>query len=30
MTARARGLIDRIVASGVSKTNMGGPLDPPS
>ncbi len=26
-TARARGLIDRIVASGVSKTNMGGPLD---
>jgi capsular polysaccharide export protein len=26
--ARARGLIDRIVASGVSKTNMGGPLDP--
>jgi len=28
MTARARGLIDRIVASGVSKTNMGGPLDP--
>ena len=24
---RARGLIDRIVASGVSKTNMGGPLD---
>lgn len=27
MTARARGLIDRIVASGVSKTNMGGPLD---
>lgn len=28
MTVRARGLIDRIVASGVSKTNMGGPLDP--
>ncbi|VXB08649.1 Capsule polysaccharide modification protein LipA [Brevundimonas sp. G8] len=28
MTARTRGLIDRIVASGVSKTNMGGPLDP--
>lgn len=27
MIARARGLIDRIVASGVSKTNMGGPLD---
>ncbi|CAN5410117.1 capsular polysaccharide biosynthesis protein [soil metagenome] len=27
MTARARALIDRIVASGVSKTNMGGPLD---
>jgi len=27
MTARARVLIDRIVASGVSKTNMGGPLD---
>ena len=27
MKARARGLIDRIVASGVSKTNMGGPLD---
>ena len=27
MTARARGLIDRIVASGISKTNMGGPLD---
>ena len=27
MTARARGLVDRIVASGVSKTNMGGPLD---
>ena len=27
LTARARGLIDRIVASGVSKTNMGGPLD---
>lgn len=25
--ARARGLIDRIVASGLSKTNMGGPLD---
>ncbi|WP_295172943.1 capsular polysaccharide biosynthesis protein [uncultured Brevundimonas sp.] len=28
MIARARGLIDRIVASVVSKTNMGGPLDP--
>ena len=28
MTARARALIDRIVASGISKTNMGGPLDP--
>lgn len=28
MTARARALIDRIVASGVSKTNMGAPLDP--
>lgn len=27
MTVRARGLIDRIVASGVSKTNMGAPLD---
>ena len=27
MTARTRGLVDRIVASGVSKTNMGGPLD---
>lgn len=27
MQTRARGLIDRIVASGVSKTNMGGPLD---
>jgi capsular polysaccharide export protein len=27
MTARASGLIERIVASGVSKTNMGGPLD---
>ena len=26
--ARARGLIDRIVETGVSKTNMGGPLDP--
>ncbi len=26
--ARARALIDRIVASGVSKTNMGVPLDP--
>lgn len=25
---RARGLIDRIVAAGVSKTNMGGSLDP--
>jgi len=28
LTARARGLIDRITASGVSKTNMGAPLDP--
>ncbi|MBU1346556.1 MAG: capsular polysaccharide biosynthesis protein [Alphaproteobacteria bacterium] len=28
MHARARALIDRIVASGLSKTNMGGPLDP--
>jgi len=28
LTARARALIDRIAASGVSKTNMGGPLDP--
>lgn len=28
MRGRARGLIDRIVASGVSKTNMGGALDP--
>lgn len=28
LRARARALIDRIVASGVSKTNMGGPLDP--
>ena len=28
MTARARALIDRIVASRVSKTNMGGALDP--
>ncbi len=27
-TARARTLIDRIIASGVSKTNMGGALDP--
>jgi capsular polysaccharide export protein len=27
MRARARALVDRIVASGVSKTNMGGPLD---
>ena len=27
LKGRARGLIDRIVASGVSKTNMGGPLD---
>ncbi len=27
MHARARALIDRIVAAGVSKTNMGGPLD---
>ncbi|WEK38618.1 MAG: capsular polysaccharide biosynthesis protein [Candidatus Brevundimonas colombiensis] len=27
MTARARGLIDRIIVSGVSKTNMGEPLD---
>jgi capsular polysaccharide export protein len=27
LAARARGLIDRIVSSGVSKTNMGGPLD---
>lgn len=27
MTARTTGLIDRIVASGVSKTNMGGSLD---
>ncbi|WP_333610972.1 capsular polysaccharide biosynthesis protein [Brevundimonas bullata] len=27
MRVRARGLIDRVVASGVSKTNMGGPLD---
>ena len=27
MKARARGLIERIVESGVSKTNMGGPLD---
>ena len=27
MRDRARGLIDRIVATGVSKTNMGGPLD---
>ncbi len=26
-TARARNLTDRIVAAGVSKTNMGGPLD---
>ncbi len=28
MTTRARALIDRIVAAGLSKTNMGGPLDP--
>ncbi|CAN5262528.1 capsular polysaccharide biosynthesis protein [soil metagenome] len=28
MMGRARALIDRIVKSGVSKTNMGGPLDP--
>lgn len=28
LRARARALIDRIVESGVSKTNMGGPLDP--
>lgn len=28
MRARARGLIDRIVETGLSKTNMGGPLDP--
>jgi capsular polysaccharide export protein len=28
LTVRARGLIDRITASGVSKTNMGAPLDP--
>src|SRR5690606_29954629 len=27
-TARARRLVERIVASGVSKTNMGRPLDP--
>ncbi len=27
MHARSRALIDRIVASGLSKTNMGGPLD---
>ena len=27
-TTRARRLIDRIVAAGVSKTNMGAPLDP--
>ena len=27
MRRRARALIDRIVATGVSKTNMGGPLD---
>lgn len=27
MKARARALIDRIVAAGLSKTNMGGPLD---
>lgn len=27
MTGRARRLIDRIVATGLSKTNMGGPLD---
>ncbi|HRO31918.1 MAG TPA: capsular polysaccharide biosynthesis protein [Brevundimonas sp.] len=28
LRARAGGLIDRIVAAGISKTNMGGPLDP--
>ncbi|WP_292123597.1 capsular polysaccharide biosynthesis protein [Brevundimonas sp.] len=28
MTTRARALIDRIVAAGLSKTNMGAPLDP--
>lgn len=28
LRARARTLIDRIVESGLSKTNMGGPLDP--
>ena len=27
MTARAKALVERIVASGLSKTNMGGPLD---
>lgn len=27
MQARSRALIDRLVASGLSKTNMGGPLD---
>lgn len=27
MRSRARALVDRIVAAGVSKTNMGGPLD---
>lgn len=27
MNARARALIDRIVAAGLSRTNMGGPLD---
>ena len=27
MTARAKALVDRVVASGLSKTNMGGPLD---
>lgn len=28
LTARARALIDRIVESGLSKTNLGAPLDP--
>lgn len=28
LRARARALIDRMVQAGVSKTNMGGPLDP--
>ncbi|MBX3477611.1 MAG: capsular polysaccharide biosynthesis protein [Brevundimonas sp.] len=28
LRGRARGLIDRIVAARISKTNMGGPLDP--